>query len=338
VTLGQLTQHHWNCLWDCSSENLPELRGTVMSVGGPCKQLDTTFDVAPDPNYEHMLASDLWSIVHMEISEATPIGGPPPGGGDWRFIGTLNGTCIANPEVEANPTVAPQVPDGNGGMRNVQVGDHVVLRGAWCYDNILHGSEFQLDNKDKVTKQLCVDWYCNPAFQTSRGLLLVNSIKTEFHPYIPSSVQLIPDPDSSWKPTRQRLTLTAPRYEQVYDQDYVPNQIAFVFGLVLLDTQSNDVQVEWLVPTPPIDAGLLPHVKPFSKVTTLEAIGDVQFTSTTDNAGLHISASASSDDIYNLSILMLDCTVGWQPDLTYLSLLLTKERVDLSYVLPLIGS
>jgi len=105
-----------------------------------------------------------------------------------------------------------------------------------------------------------------------------------------------------------------------------------------LDTQSNDVQVEWLVPTPPIDAGLLPHVKPFSKVTTLEAIGDVQFTSTTDNAGLHISASASSDDIYNLSILMLDCTVGWQPDLTYLSLLLTKERVDLSYVLPLIGS
>src|SRR5262249_49876250 len=130
-----------------------------------------------------------------------------------------------------------------GRMRGLQVGDHVVLHGAWVYDNVIHNDE--VDN--------------NSNLQFYRGTLLAWRIKTEIHPYIPSSVSLLAAP-SAGDAVEQTLTLVAPRYTEVYADTHgvggtVWNTMWGYADHVVQETLSSSVSANWLVPAPPLPAG-----------------------------------------------------------------------------------
>ncbi len=243
-----------------------ELRGTVSSLDG------STFDVTPDPNYAHMVSAPWWSVVHCE---------------------TYSTTCRDSPEWDANNNVAPAL----------QVGEHVVLRGAWVYDNVIHTDE--VENNSNV--------------QFYRGTLLTWRIKTEIHPYLPSTVQ----PVAALEPgdtATQTLTLVAPRYTEVYADTHGVggsfwNTLWGYADHVVEETLETEQSVQWFLPAPPPPAGAQPGVTHDLAFTQDTALGSAPLTNVTTaitNQGLAFSATLNGSDILNPARFQATFSVWWQ--------------------------
>jgi hypothetical protein len=178
-------------------------------------------DIEPDPNYRHMvLPSPSRQTLKIETY-------PTP--------------CGDNLEHDDTKPV-PRL-DDNGRTREIWVGAHIRVTGSWCTDNHVHEEEVAVE----------------PRLVSYRGAHQVWIVKTEFHPYFPSSLQLI-HPLQPGEVTEQTLTICAPLFTQVYSYTYLLNILmSYAYSNrdchVVQESVMEDAVQDWFIEAPPLPPG-----------------------------------------------------------------------------------
>src|SRR5712692_8729988 len=252
--------------WTCYDST--ELRGMVHSVSGG------TIDVVPDAPYGSLLpGSPASGLVHLELY-STPCATNP------EFIGTGEG-----------PT--PKVLDG-GQQRDVRVGDHIRVVGAWCMENQ------HLD------------------FEFLRGLFKAGFVFTEFHPYFPSTAQLLPNPQPG-DPVDLTLTTRAPAYNQAYTLTWWWNRFGKVTATgdvaVVDESIRNPVTTDWSLDPPLLPDGGSPLTHSLVLRTIeegRESLTQRVIVPASGNA-IRFTVTLAGSDVAHASRFKATCRLRWVP-------------------------
>jgi hypothetical protein len=262
-----------------------EVRGVIVADPGP----NGDFDVLPDANYRHMAFAPLWPTVHCEQYPTILDANGPLGG------------CSENPEWNQRNTRLPQVRDlVTGVARPAKKNDHVRVVGGWTPDNDLHRVE--VDQR--------------PELETSIQGLALQSIKTEFHPYFPTEVRMIPAL-APGDVAAERLSVCAPVYTQVYSDTSWWNRLWDYDRRVFPPSVREVVSVTWEIDAPPLPdgavAGVTHQLTPVEIARIVPPPGAfIEHQTHLDGTRLWVSVTITGQDVLNPSRFVADYRLEWR--------------------------
>lgn len=215
-----------------------EATGVVKTPPHPIR---SAFDLELDPNYRHMiLPPPSRQTLLFELYDTRDQAGCPEISGPPNLESELAGKL---PLVTAN-----------GDTRAIQEGDHIRIVGAWVTDNVAH--------EDEIGPNPALEFFERGPWWFGFPLLKVWFVKSEVHPYIGDTVQLI-QPLQEGGVAEETLSLCAPLFTQAYGNFQALSNWLYGYAAkedwqrVRLESIRDVVSASWLILAPPLPAGAI---------------------------------------------------------------------------------
>ena len=251
--------------------NVPDarVRGRVLRVGSTTAP-PSDMDISPDAPYLNLcLPPPAPQAVHCEAY-----------------------TYDGSPYTEAWPTVI----DG-GARRNVRVGDRIMIKGTYVFDNGLHSS----------------DESASPGSIVQRGLLRGYRPKVEFHPYANDDTIVLLDDSALLQ--EHWVACVAPFYGEVYDGKWWWNRVLGIDMHIVKETIANERKQSWRFPAPPLPAGATAAWTHRLEVaeTIVNQVGTAESRVLTDQGGAEVQVQVAGTDMNAPAMFLARYLLQWVP-------------------------